>query len=344
MAASLWVRVLPRALALRRARTRCRTSSALRLLVAAVVVLRLYLARRRARRADRAPSATSLSREVSLRLPAAPALRIQLAAATRGARRCDEIPRRRADQPVPRRRARAGRAVPAGARARATCSATTRPRSRAGPRRSSTGSGSRRCSSHRGHVAGRRRHPGPHLPLDRAREPAAARPAGAPRPRGARAGHRTRVPAGTPSAAGPWARTAGSCSTAATGWRSPCSTGSQTLGPDDYVVVEGTLPPNNTERLLSSGRTDDRRGVAFLARGLVAAEDRDRWRAGPDLVEHRGAGPGQPCRPAALARRAAPDRCSDADPVRTASRRRCGHASGVEDAREPRASSAIEAR
>lgn len=46
------------------------------------------------------------------------------------------------------------------------------------------------------------------------------------------------------------------------------------LAPDEFVVVDGELPPNNTARLLESGRLPESEGVQFLARGLVSLEHR----------------------------------------------------------------------
>ncbi|WP_300399966.1 flippase [Nocardioides sp.] len=58
-----------------------------------------------------------------------------------------------------------------------------------------------------------------------------------------------------------------------------------TLTPAEYAVVNGQLPPNNTARLLESGRLAEEEAVQFLARGLVPLGDRDqvhRWR---DLLD-----------------------------------------------------------
>ncbi len=61
--------------------------------------------------------------------------------------------------------------------------------------------------------------------------------------------------------------------------------GVQSLGPGDYVVVPGATPPNNTERLLDSGRLDEAEALAFLARGLVAPERRDEVGSWDDLLD-----------------------------------------------------------
>ncbi len=96
----------------------------------------------------------------------------------------------------------------------------------------------------------------------------------------------TRVPAGTP--VGEWTLGEDRWVLLDGGHRMALAVveGVQSIGPDDYLVVEGEVPPNNTERLLSSGRTDDREGLAFLACGLVAPEERDQVQSWADLIEH----------------------------------------------------------
>ncbi|MAS54337.1 flippase [Nocardioides sp.] len=61
--------------------------------------------------------------------------------------------------------------------------------------------------------------------------------------------------------------------------------GVETLAPEEYAVVSGQLPPNNTARLLESGRLSEGEAVQFLARGLVAPEDRDRVHSWGQLLE-----------------------------------------------------------
>ncbi|CAN5343826.1 hypothetical protein BH09ACT12_BH09ACT12_27810 [soil metagenome] len=57
------------------------------------------------------------------------------------------------------------------------------------------------------------------------------------------------------------------------------------LAPHEYVVVDRPLPPNNTARLLESGRLPESEGVRFLARGLVPVERRDEVGSWAELVD-----------------------------------------------------------
>lgn len=60
--------------------------------------------------------------------------------------------------------------------------------------------------------------------------------------------------------------------------------GREVLPSTAYVVVEDVLPPNNTARMIKSGRLAPQDAVSFLAMGLVHPADRDKVETWEDLL------------------------------------------------------------